>query len=497
MKKRNSFVWKLNAMVLCVVLAALVVSAAIEWSLPAGWSLGPKWPVDLLLVVVLAGTMCVVALRFLLRHQLMRPVDQLIRGTRQVGSGDLEFRFNTTRPDELGELGRSFDRMTQKVQAHQAELVNALEYLQGILESSADIIITVSPNNFIERFNKGAENALGYRRTEVQGKRIEMLFARKEDREIALEQLADSDNVVNFATDFVTKDGEIRNVLLTLSRLRSPDGEPIGTFGISKDITEERKLIKQVIEMKKLAAIGEAVTGIQHAVKNMLNALKGGAYVLKSGIRTKKRKRVVEGWAMVEEGIERMSNLSLSLLNYARDWKLTREEVNVAELIEKVRDVVKVSAAGKGIELLAEPGEMDSIISCDPRLIHMVLMDLVSNSIDACVWKDYSVGERPEVVLTTNIDAETDLFEIQVRDNGCGMTDEVKENLFKPFFSTKDNFGTGVGLSVTDRVIERHHGRIRVESELGVGTTISVGLPRNIQDTSAKESAHEDSPDHR
>ena len=496
MPDRNRFVWKLNAIVFVVVSLALVVSAVLERSLSRHFSLSPRQPADLVLIFLVAVSLCALALRSLFQRLLRRPIDRLTAGTRRVGSGDLDFRFDSKRRDELGELEESFDFMAQKVQEHQAELLNALEYLQGIIESSADIIITVSPDHLIERFNTGAEEALGYRREEVQGQRIEMLFARQAERKIALDLLADSDNVRNFRTDFKTKQGEIRNVLLTLSRLRDSAGEPIGTFGISKDITEERKLISQVIEMKKLAAIGEAVTGIQHAVKNMLNALKGGAYVLRSGLRHTNRERMVEGLAMLEEGIERMSNLSTSLLNYAREWRLAVEDVDIAELVGKVRDVVKASATARGISLKVEELGASAIIRCDPRLIHMVVMDLVTNSIDACLWKDYSESESPEIVLRTSADQKQELFSIEVNDNGCGMSKEVMENLFKPFFSTKDSYGTGIGLSLTERVVERHGGSIEVQSELGSGTSIRVVLPFK-RPAKAKESAHEESSGHR
>ncbi|MHC4970321.1 MAG: PAS domain S-box protein, partial [Planctomycetota bacterium] len=136
--------------------------------------------------------------------------------------------------------------MTARDQAHRDELRSAMEYLGGIIENSADMIITVTPDGFIETFNRGAEEALGYSRAEVIGRPIETLFADPRERDIAVARLADSDNVRNYETRFLAKDGQIRDVLLTLSRLRDREGNAIGTFGISKDVTQEKELLREL-----------------------------------------------------------------------------------------------------------------------------------------------------------------------------------------------------------------------------------------------------------
>jgi PAS domain S-box-containing protein len=380
-------------------------------------------------------------------------------------------------------------------EARMTERPYAREYLEGIVENSADIIITVSPRGRIETFNRGAEQSLGYHRDEVIGRRIELIFAREQDRRIALRQLADSDNVRNFATDLRTKSGEIRNVLLTLTRLRNAEGKQIGTFGISKDITEERRLLRQLIKAKKMAAIGEALTGIQHAVKNMLNALKGGAFLVNKGIEKRNRERMVEGWAMVEEGIERMSGLSSSLLTFARDWKLELKKVDVVELVDSIAGVVTETGRERGVEIETALADNLPLLRCDQKLIHIVLMDLVTNAMDACAWKDYAEGEQPRIELRARLDREGEHFYITVADNGCGMSEEVARSIFKPFFTTKEGRGTGLGLALADRIIEVHGGRIQVESDLGRGTTFRIVLPvapsQRAEETNyVKESAY-------
>jgi len=116
-------------------------------------------------------------------------------------------------------------------------------------------------------------------------------------------------------------------------------------------------------------------------------------------------------------------------------------------------------------------------VLCDPKLIHMAVTDILVNAIDACAWKDYRSGESPEVVLEGSFREGGQFVVIEVRDNGCGMNEEIRRNIFTPFFSTKKTQGTGLGLALTSRIISMHRGKISVESEPDRGTTFCVYLP--------------------
>ncbi|MHC4401011.1 MAG: PAS domain S-box protein, partial [Planctomycetota bacterium] len=386
-------------------------------------------------------------------------------------------RFRDSEGNPIGTIGISKDITHEK--KLQDELRDAKEYLEGIIENSADIIITVTPDGIIETFNRGAEQALGYRRAEVIGMQIETLFADPRERDVAVEQLKDSDNVKNYETRFLTKSGQVRNVLLTLSRLRDREGSPIGTFGISKDVTQEKELQRELVQSQKFAAIGQAVTRIQHAIKNMLNSLKGGAYLVRNGMTKDNRERIEEGWVMVEEGIERISNLSYNMLNFAREWKPELQRADLSDLVVKVCEQNRQAAANHGVALRHEVREGLPVVLCDPKLIHMATTDLVVNAIDACTWKEYHSGETPEVVLETSLGEGGDSFVIKVCDNGCGMTEEIRRNIFTPFFSTKETLGSGLGLAVTARIIRVHGGEISVESEPDRGTTFRIHIPKD------------------
>jgi PAS domain S-box-containing protein len=447
----------------------------------------------LIVVTVLVSLLlAILALWLMFTQMLEKPIRRLIAGTERIAAGQLDYRFDEKRNDEIGALEESFNAMTARIQAHRNELRGAMEYLGGMVENSADIIITGTPEGDIETFNRGAEEALGYSRAEMIGRPIESLFVDPRERRAIAARLEKTGSVKNYETALLTKDGQVRNVLLTLSYLRDRHGNPIGTIGITKDVTQEKKLLRELLQSQKLAAIGQAVTGIQHAVKNMLNALKGGAYLVRNGMAKDNRERITEGWAMVEEGIERIGHLSNNMLGYAREWKLDLQTVDLNDLMKKICDLNRQAAANEGVALRFESPAGLPAVSCDPKLIHMAVTDIVANAIDACTWKDYPAGESPEVVVANSLNEEDGFFVIEIRDNGCGMNEEIKRNIFTPFFSTKKTRGTGLGLALTARIIKLHAGEVFVDSEPNRGATFRVHLPREIREAT---DGQEGSPD--
>jgi len=413
------------------------------------------------------------------RWILAQPLRRLVVGISTMAAGNLDFRFPAVGDDEIGLVEDEFNDMADQIQAHQRELQRARDYLEGIVENSADLIITVNTKGFIQTFNRGAEKTLGYQRMEVIGQRVEILFADPQERDVAIAKLQGQDSVANWETRFKTKDGEIRYVLLTLSRLWNRTGDLIGTLGISKDITIEKELQRKLIQAEQAAAIGRAVTAIQHAVKNMLNTLRGGLYIVRVGQKNDQQQRIREGCDMIEVGLARISDLSLSMLKYAREWKIEPESIDLTDLVGQIVVATSHTAQERSVAIRTEVDDSLPEVACDPRLIHMVLMDIVSNALDACDLKDYTAGETPEIVIRVSLTQKRRGAVIEIQDNGAGMTQEVLENVFTPFFSTKKKWGTGLGLALTSRIIDLHDGKITVESEPDQGALFRITLPLN------------------
>jgi two-component system, NtrC family, sensor kinase len=437
-------------------------------------ALRTRHAVVLILVLLLLGTG---ATMMMTNRLIERRIRVLREGAKRLAAHDYSFKFSDPSEDGIGQLVGVFDSVTSELSETLTELTSAKEHLQAIVEDSADIIITVDPTGLITTFNPGAEAALGYSREEVIGRRIEMLFSDPAERDAAIAQLEHTDHVVNYLTHFVTKDGRVRNVLLTLSRLRSPDGQPIGTLGISKDVTRELRLQRELLRSERMATLGQALTGIQHSIKNMLNNMKGGSYMVKLGLKKDDRDLLMEGWDMVQQGIENMTEMSMSMLEFARTRRLKLATTDLAVVAKEAWRTVEKRYRDEGVALGLEISEDVPDVVCDGEMIRTVLLDLLENAVDACTWKDYPAGEEPEVTIGLKRARGVGYVELRVSDNGVGMTEDVQKKIFMPFFTTKEKRGTGMGLEVVSRIVTSHEGRTSVESEPGQGSTFIVMLP--------------------
>jgi PAS domain S-box-containing protein len=417
------------------------------------------------------------ALWIMFERGLGKPIRYMISGIQAVSGSDLSFRFGTDREDEFGLVEESFDQMAARIETQQTELRAGREYLEGIVENSADFIITVDTEGLIETVNRGAEQALGYQREELIGKPSELLFADPRERDVAIGRLEDQDSVTNYETRFLTKDRVVRHVLLTLSRLRDREGKAIGTIGISKDVTNEKELQERLVESQAAAAIGQAVTAIQHAIKNMLNTLTGGSYLVRTGMAKKSERRVEQGIEMVDDGIATISDLALNMLKYAKTWTLEPEVTDLGQMVGNICRGIEQSATEMGVTIHCSVHDELPLVSCDARLIHMALMDIATNALDACHWKSYDDEEKAEIEFIVYLEAEREFIVVEVRDNGIGMTEEVRANIFTPFFSTKEKWGTGLGLALMLRIVNLHGGKIDVESQPERGSVFRITLP--------------------
>ena len=294
------------------------------------------------------------------------------------------------------------------------------------------------------------------------------------------------------ASDFINK--PIRDEVLLLSLERAK--KKIAINEQLKDYTENleqkaeectlelRQAQEELIKTERLVTIGETVAGLAHCIKNILTGLRGGMYMVNTGMAKDKPRMLEDGWAMVRRNIEKVSDLVLDLLTYSKERIPEPTLCRPNEIISEIVELLHKRAEENRVKLiqLVDPNLKEAYLDRDG--IYRVVLNLISNAIDACIDDTDTSSKAWEVIARTKLETDADAGEtilFEITDNGTGMTDEVKKKLFTRFFSTKAGRGTGLGLLVTQKIIREHGGEISVESKAGEGTTFSVRLKREMQ----------------
>ncbi|MHC4775013.1 MAG: two-component system sensor histidine kinase NtrB [Planctomycetota bacterium] len=268
----------------------------------------------------------------------------------------------------------------------------------------------------------------------------------------------------------------VHHYFVHIAPIVRPDGEIPYVIEMSTDITPVKLLEAEKREAERLAAVGETVAGIAHGMKNVLMALEGGMYGLTTGIEKGDDERVAQGWAMVQENIERMSRFVKEFLDFARGRAAAVGMVDPRGLAAQVVEQFREKAAQAGIELRTELQEGIAPAPMDAEEIRTGLVNLVSNAVDACQMSDV---KRPFVV-TMALRERDRVISFEVSDNGCGIDYDISRKIFTSFFSGKGvHKGTGLGLLTTKKIVHQHGGKVSFESEKGEGSVFRIELPRS------------------
>ncbi|MBW1933200.1 MAG: PAS domain S-box protein [Deltaproteobacteria bacterium] len=362
--------------------------------------------------------------------------------------------------------------MTEEINL-QEQLSSHKEYLENILTHSSDMIITTNLQDEIVMFNPAAERMLGYTKDEAIGLNVENLWKAPSERKKLMVEVRKKGGVTNYPAVLIAKDGHEVEISLSLSLLKDSKNNIVGTVGISKDMTEENRLRKLLIDRERMAAVGETVAGITHCMKNVLNGLKGGEYMVNVGLKHNDRALLMEGWESVQKGIERISRLALDMLSYCKSRAPNLILTNPLQLAKDTVALVSKSAEQKGIKIICQGDNIPSA-KLDPDSMGRALLNLITNAIEACEEKTYPPDEDPVVHVLVKQNGNSLLFIIQ--DNGVGMKKEVREKIFTRFFSTKGSHGTGLGLCAAAKIVDEHGGTIDVKTLPGKGTTFTIRL---------------------
>jgi two-component system, cell cycle sensor histidine kinase and response regulator CckA len=384
------------------------------------------------------------------------------------------------------ELRASYQKLEARLRESSADLDLANEQrlqLAAIVESSEDAIIGCSLAGHITIWNRGAERLFGYSADEVIGEVTSTNSPLQWPEELkALKRVREGEYVPPFETVRRRKHGTEIHVSVSISPIRGRDGRIVGASLICRDVSERKRLERQIVQSQKMDAVGRLAGGVAHDFNNLLTIIDGNSELLLNRLLPSDpmRQRLSE----IRRAGERAGALTRQLLAFSRQQVL---EPKVLDLNSVVSDTEKMlrRLIGEDIILTSVPNPTAGRVKVDPGQLEQILMNLAVNARDAMpqggsiTIETYSVT-LDEHYVQSHPDARPGVYAmLAVSDTGSGMDDATKARIFEPFFTTKGpGKGTGLGLAMVYGIVKQSGGSIDVYSELGRGTTFKIYFPQ-------------------
>ncbi len=384
-----------------------------------------------------------------------------------------------------------------------AEVSAARRNLTAVLAAATGTgIIGTDLEGTITVFNPGAENILGYSADQVVGVARPDVFhdpgeivARAQELGIEpglgvlVHHLHDRQATERRDWTYVRPDGELRMVSLTVSAVRGARGDVTGYLGIAHDVTERRRgeqLLRDALEketevaeaLREAAAIkSDFVSSVSHELRTPMTSVLGYAEVLAAGDAGDLSTHQLALLERIRSGGTRMLSLVENLLTLSRieagTWTLSSADFDLSGPVEGAVEVARMDARSQGVELVVDGAADGLVVTGDAVEVERMLANLLSNAV-----KFTPAGRA----VTLRVTGREGCVRLTVADEGIGIPESEQPLLFDRFFRASNAQagavpGTGLGLSIVQAIVERHRGAIRVESEVGVGTTFTVELP--------------------
>ncbi len=261
--------------------------------------------------------------------------------------------------------------------------------------------------------------------------------------------------------------GEICQVFVQSSPMKNKNGNIEAVIEILTNITTLKKT------QTELSVLGQSIAFLSHAIKNILEGLQGGAYVVDEGIKDNDMELAGKGWNIVKKNIFDITDFAQNILFSSKDRPLNYQHAHPNKLAEDTIRLFKDRALSLDISLVFEPDTSLPLVLVDAASIKRMLNNLIWNAMEACM-NDLALKSYSVIVRTGFYDDRH--FKFEVEDNGMGMDENTKKNIFEEFFSTKGSKGTGLGLAVVEKIINKHGGRIEIDSSTGQGALFRIIL---------------------
>jgi PAS domain S-box-containing protein len=357
------------------------------------------------------------------------------------------------------------------------------ERLLSAIEQTGDAVIIMDPDHTIRYVNPAFTTVSGYTRKDAIGQTPFLLKSGRHDESFFTEMWAVVAGGDIFKGRIVNrrKDGVLYTEDVTLSPVFDASGKIRNYVGVSRDVTDELRMIAQLQQALKMEAVGRLAGGVAHDFNNMLGVILGHAEMAME--KADQSHPFFHDFEAIKKAAERSASLTRQLLAFARKQIVSPEALDINETVEGMLKMMR-RLIGEDINLIWLPKEGLPPVMMDPGQIDQIMANLCLNGRDAIA----GVGR---IVIRTGMKSFDEEFCIaqeallpgnfvclSVSDDGCGMDADTLENIFEPFFTTKGlGQGTGLGLATVYGIVKQNKGLIQVKSEQGNGTTFDIYIP--------------------
>jgi two-component system, LuxR family, sensor histidine kinase DctS len=379
----------------------------------------------------------------------------------------------------LEEQVRQHAAQLEEMVAHRTRaLAEAQSFLNTVLDSLTEHgLIAIDQSARIVLFNRGAELIFGRKAADVLGHFAREAMAAHYDRNekpfLNLIRAVGEQASHHTEMELSRVDGSTFTASVTIAPMYKAAGEAMGHLLIVRDLTAERQnelhlrqLRERLAHNEKIAALGRMAAQVAHEVKNPLAGLRLYALHLKKKATGQLAPTEMVLIDKIIDGIHQLSDTANQVLNFARPIVLTRRRLDLNRIIADSLALLEPQLTASRVRVRLSLAEAGAYAILDEATMRSMLINLILNSIQA-------MTAGGELLIATASGKQG--LRLSVSDTGCGMTAEQLQNMFEPFYTTKSQ-GLGLGMSFAAKVIEQHGGSISVESRVGEGTRIEIGL---------------------